>query len=93
MELFTEIRTAQYLRCRSRLDERYLPDLDSTIQSLLENPFPPLTKPLKGSLRGKHTVRFANQTHRLIVSVNLNSRSVSLLYLAHRAVVYQGTMW
>ena len=91
---FTLIESKQYRRCREQLNSKYSEDLDKQLEELCLNPNPPLTKPLRGGLEGKHTVRFAKQTHRLIIQIQWTSHSITLLYLAPRNdETYHNVMW
>lgn len=96
---FTQILTQQYQTCRNKLNQEQLRDLDEKIEQLLIDPSPPLTKALQGSLRGKHTVRFAGNpyrpSHRLIITISWNTGTIRFLYLAPRSDVYTPSlqMW
>ncbi len=68
-------------------------DLDNVLDELKKRPYPPLVKSLKGKLKGKYVTRFAEQSHRLVITINWSSRSIVLLYLASRSRVYTGKMW
>lgn len=91
---FSTVETIQYQKCKEKLNDTQRADLNKKIDELKKNPSPPLTKPLMGNLKGKYTVRFFNQTYRLIITINLNAKIINLLYLAPRSVVYNNTnMW
>ena len=92
-EIFKLIDTLQYKKCREKLERHYLPHLDNILEKLKTKPDPSLVKPLRGKLEGKHVARFANQSYRLVIKINWDSKSIILLYLAPRARSYTGKMW
>ena len=92
-KLFKIIATRQYEKCRQKLSDYQISDLDNILNELGNSPQEPLIKPLKGKLTGKYVVRFAKGTHRLILKINWDSKSILLLYLAARSAAYTGKMW
>ena len=92
-EIFKLNPTRQYEKCRKKLDDHLITDLDNKLVELVKKPDSTLATPLKGNLSGRYAIRFGKNTHRLIIRIKWNSKSIILLYLAARAVVYNGKMW
>lgn len=91
---FTLIESIQYQKCKQQLNSKHIEDLEKKLNELRLNPNPPLTKPLRRPLQGKHTMRFARDTYRLIIQIQWTSHAIRLLYLAPRNdETYQNVMW
>ena len=60
--------------------------LDFLLGRLLENPHR-VGKPLRGDLTGLHSVRVG--AYRVVYEINLESHTVRVIYIDHRADVYR----
>lgn len=71
-----------------QLNKSELKDLNEKIGILRIDPNP-IAKPLRKTLEGKYTVRFADQRWRLVIRINWNSHKIKLLYVERRPSVYK----
>jgi mRNA-degrading endonuclease RelE of RelBE toxin-antitoxin system len=71
-----------------RLNQKELEDLKAKIRILRANPNQ-IAKPLRKTLKGMYTVRFADRRWRLVTRICWNSHKIKLLYVERRPSVYQ----
>ena len=69
-----------------RIDKRYIEPIFNAIKSLVENPFPPQCKKLKGS-ESSYRIRVGN--YRIIYEVESNKKIITIFHIRHRQDIYK----